>query len=49
MMACAAGELCADHIFGTELPEYAADLSFERYKNTELMHELTTTENKGLL
>ncbi len=49
MMACAAGELCADHIFGTELPEYAADLSFERYKNTELMRELTTTENKGLL
>ena len=49
MLSCAAGELCADHIFGTDLPEHAADLSFERYENAKLMHELTSTDNKGLL
>lgn len=49
MMACAAGELCADHIFASNLPEYASDLSLDRYKNKKLIQALYSSESKGLL
>lgn len=49
MAACAAGKLCAAHIFGTTLPAYAADLSLARLENAGLMAELAASKNKGLL
>jgi glycine/D-amino acid oxidase-like deaminating enzyme len=49
MAACAAGKLCADSICGDRLPAYAADLSLARLKNDELMAELASSSNKGLL
>lgn len=49
MAAVAAGKLCAAHITGSTLPDYAADLSFERLGNKRLMAELNAASNKGLL
>jgi len=49
MASCAAGKLCAAHICGVPLPDYAADLSLTRLTNAGLMAELSTSTNKGLL
>jgi glycine/D-amino acid oxidase-like deaminating enzyme len=49
MAACAAGKLCAATVCGDSLPVYAADLSLARLGNKDLMAELATTQNKGLL
>ncbi len=49
MAACAAGKLCAAHICGGPLPDYAADLSLDRLTNVELLAELNASSNKGLL
>ncbi len=49
MASCAAGKLCAAHICGGSLPDYAADLSLARLTNTELLAELNASTNKGLL
>jgi hypothetical protein len=49
MSACAAGKLCAATVCGGQLPDYANDLSIARYENEQLMKELQSTEDKGLL
>ena len=49
MASCAAGKLCAAHIGGGSLPDYAADLSLARLSNVELLAELKASTNKGLL
>ncbi len=49
MASCAAGKLCAAHICGASLPDYAADLSLARLTNAALMAELGASTNKGLL
>lgn len=49
MASCAAGKLCAAHISGGPLPDYAADLSLARLTNVELLAELNASTNKGLL
>ena len=49
MASCAAGRLCAAHICGGPLPDYAADLSLARLNNVELLAELNASTNKGLL
>ncbi len=49
MSACAAGKLCAAHICGSPLPEYAVDLSLDRLTNSTLLAELEASGNKGLL
>jgi len=49
MASCAAGKLCAAHICGGPLPDYAVDLSLARLSNTELLAELNASTNKGLL
>jgi len=49
MAACAAGNLCARHLTGIELPDYAHALSPERYKNASLMAEIHALSQKGIL
>ena len=49
MAACAAGELAGKWITDQRLPEYAADLSLERYSNSELIDSLRQASEKGLL
>ena len=49
MTACAAGRLGAAWVGGNALPEYASDLSLERYKNDDLIDQLQNNSNKGLL
>jgi len=49
MASCAAGKLCAAHICGGPLPDYAADLSLARLTNDDLLAELNASTNKGLL
>lgn len=48
MASCAGGELCAAWVAGGELPEYAADFSFQRYENDALMKSLLESA-KGIL
>jgi len=48
MAACASGELCAQWVLDEKLPDYAEDLSLERYNNLELMEQLNSL-NKGKL
>ena len=48
MASCAGGELCAAWVAGGELPEYAADFSFQRYENAALMKSLLESA-KGVL
>jgi glycine/D-amino acid oxidase-like deaminating enzyme len=48
MAACAAGELCAQWILNVDLPDYAYDLSLERYNNSSLIEELKSYD-KGIL
>ncbi len=49
MSACAAGDLCAAWIAGSELPDYAKALSLARYDDVELIRSLQQVSNKGLL
>ena len=49
MAACAAGELLAQSILGTEVPGYASDLSLQRYANQPLMDELGRLQSRGIL
>jgi len=49
MAACAAGKLCTATICGDKLPSYASNLSLERFRDANLMAELTGNSNKGLL
>ncbi len=48
MAACAAGKLCAAHVLGQALPDYAEDLSPARLDNPELLSRLRRSD-KGLL
>lgn len=48
MAACAAGELCAAWITGTDLPDYAKGFSLERREDAALMAALRTAD-KGVL
>lgn len=49
MSACAAGKLCATHVVGASLPDYANNLSLKRFDNAALLNELRSSSNKGLL
>ncbi len=49
MAACAAGELCAQWVLDKERPEFAADLSLERYENAQLMTQLHALSSRGVL
>ena len=49
MAACAAGKLCAAWVTGSNLPDYAADLSLQRYENGRLMTDLSALQSKGVL
>lgn len=49
MSACAAGKLCAAHVRGGVLPDYADALSSSRYDNAALMDELRSATSKGVL
>ena len=49
MAACAAGELLAAHITGSDLPAYAADFSIERYRSIEYQKELENWGESGQL
>ena len=49
MAACAAGKLCASWVAGSDSPDYAADLSLQRYENAQLMTELGALQSKGVL
>ena len=48
MAACAAGELCAAWVAGTELPDYATGFSLARYGDADLMARLLAAQ-KGVL
>jgi glycine/D-amino acid oxidase-like deaminating enzyme len=48
MAACAAGELCAATIAGSNLPDYATSFSLARYGDDALMNELRAA-SKGVL
>lgn len=47
MAACAAGELLAAHVCGTELPDYASAFLLERYKDAEYQRLLRTWRDSG--
>ena len=49
MAACAAGAICAAWITDGDVPDYASQLSLERYSDKALMAELTNAPSKGLL
>jgi len=49
MSACAAGALCAAWIADGNLPDYARQLSLARYDDQELLAEIRTATNKGIL
>ncbi|VIO64924.1 D-amino acid dehydrogenase [Bradyrhizobium ivorense] len=49
MGACAAGDLCARAVVGTEAPAFARSLSLARYQDQALMDELEATASRGLL
>ncbi|NNC77977.1 MAG: FAD-binding oxidoreductase [Woeseiaceae bacterium] len=49
MAACAAGSLCASWISGSSLPDYAGDLSLDRYQDEALMTNLQNSSNRGIL
>ncbi len=49
MASCAAGELLAAHITGSELPDYAAAFSLERYSDPEYVRMLETWGDSGQL
>ncbi|MFK7936176.1 MAG: FAD-dependent oxidoreductase, partial [Saprospiraceae bacterium] len=49
MTACAVGELCALHIAGQELPDYAPYFHPNRYANPVMQRELATLDLDGQL
>jgi glycine/D-amino acid oxidase-like deaminating enzyme len=49
MAACAAGELCADHIMGAALPGYARQFHPDRYNDTEVLAEMASLASDGQL
>ncbi len=49
MAACAAGELCADHLNQSSLPSYAKYFSPQRYQDSALMQEINATSADGQL
>src|SRR5574341_849167 len=49
MSACAAGELLAAHVTGTNLPSYASAFSLERYEDPEYQKRLESWEESGQL
>jgi glycine/D-amino acid oxidase-like deaminating enzyme len=49
MMACAAGELCADRLMDGELPWYAGHFDPGRYGDPAIMKEIAAIESDGQL
>jgi glycine/D-amino acid oxidase-like deaminating enzyme len=49
MSACAMGELLAQHITGTSLPEYASSLLLSRYEDIEYVNGLDSLQESGEL
>jgi glycine/D-amino acid oxidase-like deaminating enzyme len=49
MAACAAGQICASWLAGVTQPDYVSRLSMARYADADLMSELRTATNKGIL
>jgi glycine/D-amino acid oxidase-like deaminating enzyme len=49
MAACAAGAIGAAWVTGGDLPDYASTLSLARYDDPDLMAELKSIANKGIL
>ncbi len=49
MAACAAGELAAAWVCGSELPPYAKQLSLARHEDAVLINELRSSRSKGIL
>lgn len=49
MAACAAGSLCSHWVTGSTLPDYARDLSLDRYQDKGLMAFLQNSSNRGVL
>lgn len=49
MAACSAGELCADWMMGSELPEYARYFHPDRYADADLMAEINQIGSDGQL
>jgi glycine/D-amino acid oxidase-like deaminating enzyme len=47
MMACAAGELLAAHVTGTELPYYAPAFSLERYQDPAYLAQFAGVNDDG--
>jgi glycine/D-amino acid oxidase-like deaminating enzyme len=47
MMACAAGELLAAHVTGTELPHYAPAFSLERYQDPAYLAQFAGVNDDG--
>ncbi len=47
MTACAAGELLAAHVIGTELPYYAPAFSLERYQDPAYLAQFAGMNNDG--
>jgi glycine/D-amino acid oxidase-like deaminating enzyme len=49
MAACAAGELLAQHLTGSELPGYAPAFSLERYQDTNYVSTMQNSQQSGQL
>ncbi len=49
MAACAAGDLCARVVTGTQLPHYAHALSPQRYQDKQLLAEVRSMSQRGIL
>ncbi len=49
MVACAAGELCADWMMGNPLPDYARKFHPDRYSDPGIMTEISNIESDGQL
>ncbi len=49
MCACAAGELCADWMAGSDLPDYARNFHPDRYQDPTLVAEMDALESDGQL
>ena len=49
MTSCAAGELCANHIFEKNLPDYAEYFHPNRYRNPKILKEIEELDSDGQL
>ena len=47
MMACAAGELLAAHVTGTDLPGYADAFRLERYHDPPYLEQFADSGSSG--